>query len=377
MAMTKEETQEETKEELSNQVEISEPAPPVDKRLTIDEMREQGLHPNEIEMAKKHGMIKEEGDDAGDEVQVPKDKGKTEAGEKGKSEAEENRFEETTEEDLTQQILDGTEPSEEELDKYKNFTPNVRRLYRSQKKYQERAQKAELAIAKQKAEIEKAALSDKKLHEINQLLAGDQDAITQEAIRAIIDGATVVTDPNAPLTQADLARIEAEKAERLKQETEQAEALQQNLAHHNQLGQDKYGKEEFDKAMDLSNEVISSASPEKKKRLTQWLLEAASNPDLPFEEGPAEVAMEIAKMHPDFGKHTANTNAKGTSSKEGAEKVEKIIKNANKKPSNASMSGGSRKIITHDDLTPDDVINMSQKQWNELPQNVRKRLMGG
>ncbi len=384
----------EDKTEEKQEVEITEQATEaVDTRSTRKELEEEGILEDEIKMHEEQGLIKPE-ENADDKKEAKSKEEKTDESKDKKSDdkeekkeekkedkdTKENKYENTTEDELTGQILDGKEPTIEELDKYKSFTPNVRRLYRQQKRYQERAQSSELAQAKLNATIKKlketSGTTDGRIAALTELMAGDADEITQDAIQEILksDVKSDKKDPNKPITQKDLDdKATKDKADK-DEADDKAKEIASNLKIQYDEGKDRFGEDEFNTAMDLADEVVKN---DKTNVYAQRLMDAASNPNPEPGQGAADVAMAIAKLHPDFGKPVEKTEKKDEKepSKEEKNKVEKIIKNAEKNPSSAAVGGGAKKIVSYDDLTPDDVINLTPEQWKNIPDNVRERLL--
>jgi len=76
--------------------------------------------------------------------------------------------------------------------------------------------------------------------------------------------------------------------------------------------------------------------------------------------------------------HTQFNDIGKTFDKNKIERAEKANKNASKTKSSASIpSGGGRKLISEDDLTPEEGAMLTKEQWIKLRPETTKRLSMG
>lgn len=388
--------------------------------ITLEDAEAMGMSAPEIEMGKKNGSIKEDaaggkdekgkkaksddatGDDDDDKGQAAgeddddNDDGK---GAKGKGEFDK------TEDQLAADVVQGKEFSKEDMAKYKNFTPNVKSLYFKQKKYRERAQIAEKQAQDYRGQSElltvKERVSTAKLGKIEELLKGPEKEITIEAIERIlgeaIDPKTIKTDPKKPLTQEDLDNNKKKEQMTADEKAAAERRLANHLDEQQAAGESKFGSKEFALMSDLADEVMKKDAS---GTYAQKMILAVKNFDPKPGEELFEVIHTLAKLHPDFqtkvkglkksktqddddqnnddddqgDNHQTNTTKVKA---EDRKKVERIIKNSEKRTHSASVSAGGRRTVSEEDLTADDARNISQAQWNALKPETRQRLLMG
>jgi chorismate mutase len=307
---------------------------------TNEEVSTEGLSEPEIEMAKKHGLIKAEEKPAEEpkkEVEVKTEETKEDNGEP----VDPATFEE----------MDAVLEKDQEKF-HKKFTPNAKALYFKHKKERNERQRLSKELETFKAEKDldsvKNGASKAKLDKIKEALKGE---VTVEAILNII-GEEATTDKEATSNFEKQKQVEAEKVKQFNQRVGLAE----------QIGKSKY--ENFDQIADLAQEVAKS-NPRFMKSLAEVFNDTSID-----EEAIVEEVVFIAQRNPkfkDLGKKA---------SPEKQEEVTRAIANANKKPSTASLNGAGKSTFKSEDaLTPEDVVNFSTDKWMKLSKKTRDRLL--
>lgn len=307
-----------------------------------------GLSTEEVEMAKKHGLINEKVEDKKD----------GEDGAEDDKEADDKK-EETKEDDDTVLDPDSFEAMdkvlEEDKDKFhKKFTPNAKALYFKHKKErnerQRIAKELENVLAEKDLTAVKESANKAKVTKIADALK--KENVTVEDLLKIIGDEEPEPTEEVKRVEESKKTIEAEKQRQYRQRMELAE----------QIGKSKY--ENFDKIADLAKEVAEK-NPRFMKSLGEVFLD--SNID---EESIVEEVLFIAQRHPKFKDVEKKVDNKSK------EDVSRAIKNSNKKPSSASLSGsGKSNLKSEDTLTPEDVVNFSTQKWMSLSKKTRDRLL--
>jgi len=320
------------------------------------EISTEGLSLEEIKAGRDAGIIPKE----------EKEDDKTEEAEVSEKKEEEPAAEEKQDEDskpLDPADFDQMEEAYNKDEKkfHKNFTSNAKALYFKHKRNKQLRQEAQEAL--DEAQKEKEFLSvqtksyQKQLSDIEALIdridSGDEN-ITTADIRKVI-----------AFKKAEQERKEESKPEDKKAgpDEKQKKYLAEKEKNTDLLGRSKY--EDFDRYIELAKEVV-----DKDRDLADVITRAYINPEVD-EEQLVEKIVKVARTHPKFGE-----KPKEKKDEQQNDKIDRIVANANKKKSSAALTTGSgRREIGYDDLTVEDVSQMSQKQWNSLPDNVRERLM--
>jgi hypothetical protein len=302
-----------------------------------------GLSTEELEIAKKHGLIEEKED-----VKAEDDKADGE-----------DKKEEKPEDDDTVLDPDSFEAMdkvlEEDKDKFhKKFTPNAKALYFKHKKErnerQRIAKELENVLAEKELSAVKESANKAKVNKIADALK--KENVTVEDLLKIIGDETAEPTEEVKRAEESKKNIEAEKQRQYRQRMELAE----------QIGKSKY--EDFDKIADLAKEVAEK-NPRFMKSLGEVFLD--NNID---EEGIVEEVLFIAQRNPKFKDIAKKVDPKSK------EEVSRAIKNSNKKPSTASLgSTGKANLKSEDSLTPEDVVNFSTQKWMSLSKKTRDRLL--
>lgn len=307
------------------------------KSFSLDEAKEGGFTPEEIEMGVKQGIIK----DAPKEEK--KEDKKAEKTEPEKKEEVKKELKETDEDD-----------PEHEYESIKDYNANEKALYFRQKKERQKRQKAESERDYIKAQI---LARDKEIAELRIKNTPEPEIDPEDAERYV--------------TVADMKKKEAEEAKQREEEHKQEVAarseavrIKDRLAEQERTAKAK--DENFDKICDLAKEIMEK---QKSGLYAKELAMLAADED-------ADVTgfiYEVAQLHPEY--QTVKNGKSETAKTEGKNNVDKIVKNAQKRQSSAAVGGGGSRTVAVDDLTIGDVKDMSQAQWDKLPKEVRERLL--
>ena len=344
-------------ENTENTVEIEEVSTPEPSAFATH-----GLLPEEIEMAEKHGLVagntgEKENNQESSEKKVDESSKEKDGKHKESTEPETEDSEEKEEEVKTFEDVEKNE------DKLKKFNPNEQALYwkwkSDKKKKQSAVKEAEEWKARYELNTVKESAKDIKLRKISEALQSDN--LTVEALQAII-GETAETK-SKPLTEADLEKREAEKALKEKEVSESTKERAERIDTAEKIGKSKY--ENFEELTSLANELVASDKTGMYKDVLQ-----ASFLDKDLDESElVERVVTIAKLNPKYGKPKSDETEEKTD-------IDRAIKNSKKKISSASVgSGGGKRTISHDDLTPDEAAKLTTDEWRKLPEKVRKRLL--
>lgn len=378
------------------------------EKPTLSELADGGLTSGELEIAKKHGLVKGESDgdkgDGGDGntrksvVDKPADGSTKKDGEtNGKKEEKEDRNRILNKGKSPEQIISevgakGTLSPEQEQALMASLSQNGQAMYWAQKKERQKRQKIEAERTTERAETQK------KIDELTAQLAEAKKTKTDDEDPLEIDQAEE-TDPNKrPLTKEDLDKIEADKvaklAEEEKKRTERRTVVMDALNFQQEDAKERYGEEVFNSAMDDVKDLLARANagqldelfPDVREqsrvvRKVKNLLSAFATAD-EFEEGDynaADMAIELAKEHPKY-KAASKSNANGKKSGEtGAdgnpEDVDRALKNANRRGSSATLTGGTSRRVPLDELTAEQARKLPTSQWRKLPKSTRERLL--
>lgn len=316
--------------------------------VSIEDAETVGLSKEEIEMGKTHGEIVD--DD-------PEDKGEDEKKE-DKPEKKEAKADDQKED--AEDIIDDPE---KELETVKDYTPNEKAQYFQRKKERSKRQKAErkaeLLEIKLKAEQEKSALLEKGKTKKDDF--EDLDAELDADLNGNDDD-----DDDSVVTKGDLKKREEEKEKKEKAKREEAETVRESLAERQKTAREEDAN--FDEYCTLANEVILK-DKEDGGVYSMKLLHLAGDP----EGDIASYIKKLAKLHDDFGKVGTKKDSSEKVKDSGADK---IIKNASKRTTSASVGGGSgRRVVSEDDLTLQDASNLSDEQYAKLKPETRERLL--
>lgn len=363
------------KEGEKEMVEIVEAAP-VEQKLTESELIDSGFEKEEIETAKKEGLIQVE-EVKKEEAPAPKEQVPL-------TEVKRPSIEE----------VEADPEKENEL--LKDFNKNEKGLYWRAKKDKLKRQQVEAERDQMKLRY---SLLEKKISDLETRITAKPEVKKSDETSF----ADLLVDENGepaekqkaeevekPLTRKDLELIEKEKSDNAEKEkalqVERLNKVRTNLTILENDAKSRY--EDFESAMTLTNELVERTVSGK---LSDWytdpkevrkieskvreFLTMIGNADKYSEEdyNPADLGFELSNFHPKHGK--ANAEAEQTGNKTSKEELERIERNANKRSSSASISGGTRRLVSMEDITPEEAINLPPNQWLKLPEKVRERLL--
>jgi len=320
----------------------------------VDETNEatdlDSLSKEEIEIGKKHGLIKDEENadekDSKDEKAEADDA--TDDKESDGKEAEDDKESDPATFEEMEEVLN------KDAEKFhKKFTPNAKALYFKHKKERQERQRIAKEFDELKAGTELASVKEganaSKLKKINEAL-GSED-LTIEKLKAII-GEIEEPVKDEPKVKED-AKVTADKV------------YMQRVDLATQIGRSKY--KNFDQISDLVQEMVKE--DQDYASIVSTAFQGLYNNKVD-EEAVVEKVIKIAKLSPKFKELEANV------SNDKKEDVNRAIKNSNKKLSSASLSGsGKSNFKSEDTLTPEDVVNFSTSKWMSLSKKTRDRLL--
>lgn len=363
-----------------------------------------GLTPGEIDMAKAQGLVEDpdKKDDKPDEKKTVTDD-KKEGDDDGKEKKEEK--EKTVDEryrilapgKLPEQIFrevgeaGALNPDQEKV-LLASLTHNGQDLYWAQKKERQKRMKIEQDLVAERAAKQKE-IDDLKAQ--NAELAKLRKKTEEDPLGLVDEDKDEEADPKKkPLTLEDLERIEAEKQEKLEAEhgkrMGRAAEMKEALDYQQEEARERYP--DFDVALGHVSAILRSASegtldklypdPRAQSRIiskARLLLHAFANASQfePGEFNAADMTYELAKEHPEFGKKliTKATETGETDADGNPEEAKRVVANANRRGSSATLTGGGSRRVALDELTPEQARKIPTKQWNKLPKETRERLL--
>lgn len=348
-------------------VEIVEPAAPVvAEKITLAEAKDSGLSAKEAEMAQKHGVIE-------------KDEPKPEV----KKEPAAEKKDEPKPEEKAEEKKPAADAADVPAD-YNKFSPNEKALYWERKKERTKRQRAE--AEKELLQLRVKNLEKELAEKKPEPKAPAKDDLNLDDLLDDKSGKETELDPkDKPLTVADLEKREKDKAESEKsaeaEKAVKAKELRARLSEFEIEAQEKFG--DFDEVADLAKDILEKGvalfdGDEDMAELAQARAERALHGmvnAMKWEEGqktPAEMVYDLGRLHPKY-----RNRAKGASEQPvPAEKLERMIENAGKR-SSASLPGGngSRRVVSVDDLTPEEAAKLTPAQYMKLPKAARERLL--
>ncbi len=327
------------------------------------------LSPMELELAKKHDVKIE-------------DKSADKTAEKSESKSVEKIEDKVTEPKKAEESeipVDDLDSFEKLHDLYQSkpeafykLPKNIKQLYHSQKGLYKKMKDEEDKRKKYEDEIGLNKIQNSvakiKLDRIKARLANPQD-LTVEELEDLIEEKKEIQDDNKPLTKKDLEEFEGKKkaeAEKVRDE-ESAKVSARNekiknteayaIENLSDLTANKY--DNFDDVVELAKEVMS-----KKARYASTFTQAL-NGDA-NEQEIAEIIVDIARLNPRWGE-SAKTEKKAN------ESVDKLVKNATKQQTSATLAGGrgAREIHISEDMDPEEAA----KVWDKIPREIRHKIL--
>jgi len=326
--------------------------------LTVEAAKEAGLRDEEIAMAKAHGLIKEPEEPAKEPAKKPEEEAqKPEEKKPEDKKLEEKKQEEQKEEAKPEPIEDNLDDNpEKELERIKAFNANEKALYFKQKKEKRKRQFIEREL-----ELTKVKLA---AYEQEKQKPPREDEAEDELDLELGEGKK---PKEKYITQEELDRREKEKIEKEKIQRHEADTIRQKLIDNEQEAKTRYP--DFDNVMEFAKEMIRE---DKTGAYALMLSKSAADP----ESDTAEFVYKLGTLHPKYKK--AEPKKEEAPKEEGdTKKVEKIVNNANKRLSSATLGGstGTARFVSEEDLTLEDTKHMNTAQWNKLKKETRERLL--
>lgn len=357
------------------------------EKPTAEQLKAKGWGENEIEAAKKRGMVSEPGTaKKGEEGKKPEQK-KPEAKEEQKGEEGEGKVEEKPKPAAKSGIPDVELTPDQEAEFLAKFGKGhpVRGLYFRQKNERKARQAAQQENLLLKAKLQ--------VYEKGGKAEGAEGEDGEEGV-----------DPDKPMTMKDFAKFLEQQQRKREQDSAAMRQRSQEIAAV-QTEQEEYARtvhEDFDDTVEKAKEVIKDVAQEvgqlvpegwrqkKVMKLVQRLRDAAQNADQEDLDGEtaAMIAYELGQFHPEYGKPKGepkdggsqedSPNDTGVDKKPGS-KVERAEQVEKKRPSSAQVqAGGGRRTVAVETMTPQDFLRLDYKQRSSLKKNhpkVYDRLM--
>ncbi len=384
-------------EEKKEGIIIREKTPePVKEAITKEQAVEAGWSEAEIKQAEERKMFtskeeqdgldaeKKKAEEAKKSEEARKAKGTTEEEEeKKKAEAgEKGKAGESTQE--KRQVSRGQDFELSEADQVefeKVFKPgsNVHGLYRGMRSQRTRAQVAE----RERDDL----LIKNKMLEKNQ--AGLNDRLTKLELPGA-EGEEEGDPEDKPLTMRALKNLEKERDLKRKENKavsdQQTDSLSEAMKEQEEFAKSEYPN--YTEVVALGEDVVKGkvkldpVTQKKVLKLKRDLVSAAENADkfTIDDYNIADIAYELGSLHPDFskagenpsGKNADQTNQNGDNTERNnrgqtPDKIKRIEKNAQRRNSSASISGGGgSRVVSPEDVTLEDANAMSAEQRDQF-----------
>ncbi len=301
------------------------------EKISVEEVKGQ-ISEQEIEMGKSLGMFDQE--PKPEEKTEVKDDDETVQGDPAPVEEKHN-----DEEDIA--------PEKEEA-LVKDFNANEKKLYWERKK--ERLKRQEAQREKELTAIQLTAAK----REIELLKTSQPKSVEESSTEEQVD-----EDDERIMTVGEFKRMQKAKAEEAEKTTVQAQSIIKRVEVQEVEAKAKY--EDYEAVTLLAAEMIKT-----NKAYARVLAEAASDPN----ENVAEVAYNIGRLHPKYGKTVEPVK------KTENNQINRAIKNSEKRVTSAAVSGGGGKsAISEADLSVEDVAKMSNVEYGKLSKETRDRIL--
>jgi hypothetical protein len=250
---------------------------------------------------------------------------------------------------------------------------NIKQLYHSQKGLYKRAKEEEEKRKKFEDDLGLNKIQNSvakiKLDRIKNRLANPEGLTVEELQELLEEKREVENNADKPLTAKDLEAHEAKKREEAEKQTEEernrqvavaariAEAETYAKANLGDLTGGKY--ENFDDIVALAQEMVKS-KPRYGAQIASVINGEADVQEI------VDVIVDIAKLSPKWG-----TSAK--TDKTDDKSVDRIVKNAGRQQTSATLSGGrgGREIHISEDMDPEDAARV----WDKIPRELRHKIL--
>ena len=338
-------------------------APAKTEAMTEAEATKQGLSAAEIKAGKEHGLIIEDKPAKKADKPTKDDKdwdgSEDEEDAEGADEGEESEDAEDAEDKTPEDAADEDLDPEEEAKLIKGYNPNEKRLYWEAKKERLKRQGAQresehtkIKLAAAEREIAALKKGAKKPD-----AEGDEDK----------EGAEGEEDEERVMTVGEFKKMMKEQNAANAQRNKEAQATIVRLEQ--QEAEFKTDHPDFDEVAELAKEMM-----DKNPRYAKMMVASAADPN----ENTAEFVYNLGQLHPKYkkgGKAKAAEQEEEADPK-GKQKVDKAIKNAEKRQSSATVAGGgAKKIVSEDDLTLEEAARLPAASYARLSQKTRDRLL--
>lgn len=365
----------------------------------VAELREAGFREEEIKAAKKHGLVKPEGDKKNEDETEKAKKEKESAELLKKQEAEKAAKEKEQPPDISALLVQLDKVEDERqvheilnkmgIDKAKDHDFYMEARQNRRKRQTAQAER-DRALLELKFQQQKAAELEKRISDLEK---GDPKKKSDED-DFVVDELTG-EKKEKPLTRSDLEKMASEQEEAAKKDyekkSERARVVMTAVNAQENEAKERY--QDFDNVIDaFTTDILKNINAldkifpddpktqRKVRTLARQAMMAASNADqIPEGElNAADISYEIGTLHPKF--KAGGTPEAGKNGVEAdPEKVKKALEESNKSRSSAGLSGGSaRRSVSVQDLTVEDVLKLSQSEFARLrkehPKVVEKLL---
>lgn len=302
---------------------------------------------------------------------LPKEEGKEESAKEVETPAEEAKAEPVKEEAKEVVSEDPEKVDEASPEQYANWSANERALYQKQKKFKQRAQKAEQALADKEKEWQRR---------LEQLERGTPRAEEPKE-----------KEPIEELQELKKWRDDFEAKQREKEENDRAQnerAQRMNTAFDEQLEDARMEEPDADKYISAGNDLIQNVEkhfPRTDMRRVQFeamlnLLRQQTARAHELSEGEwtgPQIIREIGKMHPQLkaaGKSPASPTDGKKSPALSPEVVDRLRSNTKKPSSSASVSGGGgERLESTDDVTAEQLAALPTADFDAVFSRVSPR----
>lgn len=307
------------------------------EKIAVEEIKGE-LSEQELQMGKDLGMF--------DEVEPKEVEKETEASNDDETVSENTNVVEEKKDVVAEEDLS----PEKEESLVKNFNANEKKLYWERKK--ERVKRQEAQREKELTAIQLAAAK----REIELLKNGQPKSVEESKEEETQE---VDEDDERIMTVGEFKRMQKAKAEEAEKVNAQAQSIIKRVEMQEVEAKAKYA--DYEEVTKLAAEMIKT-----NKSYARVLAQAANDPD----ENVAEVAYNIGRLHPKYGK-TAKAEPKAET-----KQIDRAIKNSEKRVTSASVSGGGGKsAISEADLSVEDVAKMSATEYGKLSKETRDRIL--
>lgn len=353
-----------------------------DTKPTESDLEGLNFNQKEIESAKKFKLIAENGDKNESKNEGGKNEdGKQDSTESGESKQNEKDAQKT--EEVEQEVV-----SKDKIDEYEEMFDNPEIEKQNISKYSKHEQGTYFRMKKE-VKRRKAALIDKEHAEIRlkaeieknkNLMKQIEDFNSKNKEKADLLG---TEEEGIKIENPDPKDVEKTEQE---DKLNRARIIDQHLQSFESDASAKY--DDFQESVKLADDIYKNIdtvfkdNPRLKSKAIHRIQElqfAIANADQYVDSNytPADMAYEIGQLHPNYkaANPGADKPSKETQGNLDPEQLKKMAENARRK-SSASVSGGSSKrVVSYEDLTAQDLASMNTAQFMKIPREVRDRVL--